>query len=176
MDPAPTPDEEKPAEEPALDEGGTVPPLPEEPSSPPIPEIPPQTEQPATPQTPLEEPPPSPEATEGQASPEPVVPPATTPTVETPPTPQPTQSSLKSFLQKALESIQFRKKAKLEKIMKLANEKRSITNDQAQKLLHVSDATATRYLSTLVRQGRLKRLGISGSTRYEPTLGSNGGN
>lgn len=90
--------------------------------------------------------------------------------------PQPNQPSPKSFLAKALESIQFRKKAKLEKIMKLANEKKSITNDQVQKLLRISDATATRYLSELVRQNKLKRTGITTNIRYEPTLGSNGGN
>ena len=80
--------------------------------------------------------------------------------------------SPQSLLAKALTAIQFRKKAKLEKIMKLAQEKRSITNDQVQKLLRVSDATATRYLSELVRQTRLRRLGANGSTRYEPFNGS----
>ncbi len=73
----------------------------------------------------------------------------------------------RSFLSKALSSIQFRKKAKLEKIMKLAQEKKSITNDQVEKLLHVSDATAQRYLSALVKQGRLKQIGVRGSTHYE---------
>ncbi len=86
------------------------------------------------------------------------------------------EASPKSFLAKALEVIQFRKKAKLEKIMKLAREKHSITNDQVQKLLRISDATASRYLSELVRQGRLRQLGIRGSARYEPTVGSYGGN
>lgn len=74
----------------------------------------------------------------------------------------------RSFLQRALEKIQFRKKAKLEKIMALAVKKRSITNDDVQKLLRVSDATATRYLAELVRQGRLKRFGATKSIRFEP--------
>lgn len=78
----------------------------------------------------------------------------------------------RTILKKALAAIQFRKKAKLEKIMKLAQEKRSITNDQVQKLLRVSDATATRYLSELVRQSHLRRLGDRGSARYEPIIGS----
>lgn len=90
-----------------------------------------------------------------------------TPTIQPPIVPSP-----KSFLSKALEAIQFRKKAKLEKIMKLAQERRSITNDQVEKLLHVSDATATRYLSELVKQRRLKQSGIRGSARYEPTTQS----
>lgn len=92
--------------------------------------------------------------------------------IASPPPPQPTQPSSKSFLAKALESIQFRKKAKLEKIMKLANEKKSITNDQVQKLLRISDATTTRYLSELVKQNKLKRIGTTTNIRYEPTLGS----
>lgn len=82
----------------------------------------------------------------------------------------------KSFLAKALEKIQFRKRAKLEKVMKLAGEKKSITNDDVEKLLHVSDATATRYLAELVRQGRLRRIGVPQNPRYEPLSGSNGGN
>lgn len=74
----------------------------------------------------------------------------------------------RSFLTKALETIQFRKRAKLEKIIKLAMEKRSITNDQVEKLLRVSDATATRYLSQLVKDGRLRRVGHQAQPRYEP--------
>lgn len=90
--------------------------------------------------------------------------------------PQPAQPPLESFLTKALESIQFRKKVKLEKIVKLANENKVITNDDVEKLLHVSDATATRHLSTLVKQNRLKVSGNRRSVRYEPINGSNGGN
>ena len=78
------------------------------------------------------------------------------------------EPSLQSLFAKGLNAIRFRKKAKLEKIMKFAQEKRSITNDQAQKLLRVSDATATRYLSELVRQTRLKRTGTTTNIRYEP--------
>lgn len=89
---------------------------------------------------------------------------------------QPIQPSPKSFLAKALEKIQFRKRAKLDKIMKFAQDKKSITNDQVEKLLHVSDATATRYLSELVKQNRLKRTGLPQNPRYEPLDGSNGGN
>lgn len=56
----------------------------------------------------------------------------------------PAPPSPKSLWAKALESIRFRKRAKLEKIIKLANEKGSVTNDRVQKLLRVSDATAAR--------------------------------
>jgi DeoR/GlpR family transcriptional regulator of sugar metabolism len=62
-----------------------------------------------------------------------------------------------------------RKQARLEKVVVLAAEKRVVTNDDVQKLLRVSDATATRYLNELVRQGRLKRSGVRAGTRCEST-------
>ncbi|MDO8493426.1 MAG: hypothetical protein Q7S19_02670 [bacterium] len=77
------------------------------------------------------------------------------------------QADPRSFLAKALASIQFRKKAKLDKVLKLAAEKHSITNDQVEKLLHVSDATATRYLAQLVKEERLRKVGPDGRARYE---------
>ena len=77
---------------------------------------------------------------------------------------------------KALDAIQFRKRAKLEKIVKSTALNGRITNDQVEKLLRVSDATATRYLSQLVKEGRLKRVGPYGNARYEPVGGSNGEN
>ena len=86
------------------------------------------------------------------------------------------QAHPRSFLAKALESIQFRKRAKLEKIIKLATEKGSIKNDQVEKLLRVTDATATRYLSQLVKDGRLRRIGHQAQPQYEPVTGSIGGN
>jgi|SRR3989344_2365358 len=95
-----------------------------------------------------------------------------TPVLVQPPILQPPSQSIfpspKALLTKALESIQFRKKAKLEKIMKMATEKKVITNDQVEKLLHVSDATATRYLAELVKQNKLRRAGLPQNQRYEP--------
>lgn len=82
------------------------------------------------------------------------------------------QPNPRSFLAKALSTIQFRKRAKLEKIIKLASEKKSITNDQVQKLLYVSDATASRYLLQLVKEGKLRKVGPDGRARYEPVSGS----
>lgn len=78
----------------------------------------------------------------------------------------PPPKSAKYFLTKALEAIQFRKRAKLEKIIKFITAKGSAGNDQIEKLLHISNATATRYLSQLVREGRLKKIGIGSETRY----------
>lgn len=105
--------------------------------------------------------------------------PASTPAEPSPtsaPAPQPVvviqQANPRSFLAKALEKIQFRKRAKLERIVKLALEKKAITNDQVEKLLHVSDATASRYLLQLVKDGKFKRVGPAGRARYEPASGS----
>lgn len=63
----------------------------------------------------------------------------------------------------ARNAIQFRKKKKLAKIMTLFLKKKNITNDEVEKLLHVSDATATRYLSQLEKEGRIKQNGRTGA-------------
>jgi hypothetical protein len=77
------------------------------------------------------------------------------------------QQDYKSLLKRALEKIQFRKRAKLEKIVKFALENKSIANDDIEKLLRVSDKTATRYLNQLVQEGRLFRIGAPQHARYE---------
>lgn len=69
--------------------------------------------------------------------------------------------------------VRSKKHARLEKVMEMAIQKRVIVNDDVEKLLKVSDATATRYLSELVKNGRLRRLGKDGGARYEPFNGSN---
>lgn len=43
--------------------------------------------------------------------------------------------------------------------MSLFLKKRDITNDDVEKLLHVSDATATRYLQELEKGGRITQAG-----------------
>ena len=40
--------------------------------------------------------------------------------------------------------------------------KSKITNDEVEKFLHVSDATATRYLSQLEKEGKIKQSGKTG--------------
>lgn len=47
--------------------------------------------------------------------------------------------------------------------MEALNTKGKITNDEVEKLLHVSDATATRYLSLLEREGTIKQFGKIGA-------------
>ncbi|OJI06270.1 hypothetical protein BK004_04735 [bacterium CG10_46_32] len=97
--------------------------------------------------------------------------PTPTPPVPTPPpAPAPVaDNTIQRLLAKAKEKIQFRKQAKLEKIMVFAKAQGSVTNDQAQKLLRVSDATATRYLAQLVKTGRLRPVKAVGrGARYTP--------
>lgn len=117
---------------------------------------------------------------ETPAAPEPVVAPPQpeeTPVIEVPKEvpPQPAQASqapapisIKDRAYAALEKIRFNKRRKLDKILQLAATKKSIKNDDVQLLLRVSDATATNYLSALVLQGKLKRLGSTSHATYEP--------
>lgn len=78
------------------------------------------------------------------------------------PSPAPAGRSGRDLLTKARATIQDRKRKKLEKILEFLNKKNKITNDEVEKLLHVSDATATRYLTTLKKQGAIKQVGKTG--------------
>ncbi len=68
----------------------------------------------------------------------------------------------REILVKARVAIQDRKRKKRDKIMAALNTKNKITNDEVEKLLHVSDATATRYLSALEKEGKIKQNGKTG--------------
>lgn len=74
----------------------------------------------------------------------------------------PTRNIARLLLEKAKATILLRKQKKLLKIMTLFEKKDHITNDEVEKLLHVSDATATRYLSELEKQGRIVQHGKTG--------------
>ena len=86
-------------------------------------------------------------------------------------TPAPTHPA-RDLLVKARATIQTRKQKKLEKILEALDGKGpttlklrragKITNDEVEKLLHVSDATATRYLSALEKEGKIKQVGKTG--------------
>lgn len=65
-------------------------------------------------------------------------------------------------LKLANETRQEKKREKIDKILTLFSEKTQITNDEAEKLLHVSDATTTRYLDELEKEGRIKQVGKTG--------------
>ncbi len=75
----------------------------------------------------------------------------------------PTGNFIRNLLAKASAKIQSKKKAKLDKIMQLLNTKNKITNDEVEKFLHVSDATAARYLSALAKEGKIKQIGKTGT-------------
>lgn len=62
----------------------------------------------------------------------------------------------------ARNAIQFRKRKKLDRVMSLFLQQSKITNDEVEKFLHVSDATATRYLSILEKEGKIKQNGKTG--------------
>ena len=70
--------------------------------------------------------------------------------------------SARDLLNKARVAIQDRKRKKRDKIMQLLITKPKITNDEVEKLLHVSDATATRYLSALEKENKIKQVGKTG--------------
>ena len=91
-----------------------------------------------------------------------------TPTaVPTQPSAQQNQTSfIRALLAKANAKLGSNRQKKLDKVMQLAQKKGFITNEQAQELLHCSDATATRYLEKLVAQGRLNRTDGSHWVKY----------
>jgi hypothetical protein len=71
-------------------------------------------------------------------------------------------------LKLANETRQEKKREKINKILTLFSEKTQITNDEVEKLLHVSDATATRYLEQLEKEAKIRQVGKTGKhTHYE---------
>ena len=54
----------------------------------------------------------------------------------------------------------------LQKIMSFAQEKKIITNEQVRDFLHVSQSTATNYLTELVSKGLLRTEGKAKATVY----------
>ena len=75
---------------------------------------------------------------------------------------KPKSSFARELLITARNAIQFRKRKKLDKVMSLFLQQSKITNDEVEKFLHVSDATATRYLSQLEKEGKIKQSGKTG--------------
>ena len=66
------------------------------------------------------------------------------------------------LLNKAKLAIQSRKRKKLDRVMTLFLRKSKITNDEVEKFLHVSDATAERYLNILEKENKIKQVGKTG--------------
>ncbi len=69
---------------------------------------------------------------------------------------------IQKLLVKARATIKLRKIIKLNKIMRLFNTKPHLTNEDVQKLLRVTNRTATRYFDELEKDGRVKQVGEVG--------------
>ena len=76
------------------------------------------------------------------------------------------RSFIQGLLEKAKVAIQSRKRKKLDHIMSLFAKQTNITNDEVEKYLHVSDATATRYLNILETEGKIKQEGKTGKSVF----------
>lgn len=106
-------------------------------------------------------------------APEPIAPESEPIPAQIPPSPQPVQDPPQQapiqpenlahkFLAMARSALGTRKQKRMQKILALVEKRGRVTNAEVQKLLRVSDATATRYLSELERQGRVRQVGASG--------------
>src|SRR3989338_1927614 len=106
--------------------------------------------------------------------------PAPTPQPQAPAPPAPTTPSNKpnspssaeatkgrrELLAKGRAKVQEKKQKKLDKIMELLNTKDKMNNADVEKLFRVSDATATRYLSALQKQGKIRKVGKTGRSVF----------
>ena len=78
------------------------------------------------------------------------------------PAPAPSPNIVQELLIKARAKIQARKRQKFDRIMEKLTRDGKVTNADVQKLVRVSKPTATRYLSLLEREGRLRQVGSKG--------------
>lgn len=85
---------------------------------------------------------------------------------------------IQKLLIKARAKIQERKRKKLDKIMALFESNpenlpsgRRIANKDIQKLLRISDTTATRYLDILERENKIKQVGKTGKAVFYTKIG-----
>ncbi len=68
--------------------------------------------------------------------------------------------------QKANQARLQKKEDNLKKIFELVQTKRVVSNDEVRDFLHVSQSTATNYLSEMVNRGMLKKEGERGGAKY----------
>jgi len=59
-----------------------------------------------------------------------------------------------------------RKAENKERILEFLREKEKMTNNDIEKLLGVSDATATRYMDELEEEGKVRQIGKTGNAVY----------
>jgi hypothetical protein len=74
----------------------------------------------------------------------------------------PSKNKVLELLNKAKLAIQSRKRKKLDKVMTMFAKQTKISNDEVEKFLHVSDATAERYLNILEKENKIKQVGKTG--------------
>ena len=77
-----------------------------------------------------------------------------------------TEFRRRELLAKGRAKVQEKKQKKLDKIMEILNTKDKVSNADVEKLLRVSDATATRYLSALQKQGKIRKVGKTGRSVF----------
>jgi len=75
-------------------------------------------------------------------------------------------SLARELLIKARNMIQSRKRKKLDKVMTMFAKQTKISNDEVEKFLHVSDATAERYLNILEKENKIKQIGKTGHSVF----------
>lgn len=96
--------------------------------------------------------------------------PTPAPQPQAPTSPAPTtpskQSRSRDLLAKGRAKVQEKKQKKLDKIMELLNTKDKVSNADVEKLFRVSDATATRYLSALQKEGKIRKVGKTGRSVF----------
>ena len=100
---------------------------------------------------------PQPQAPASTSSPQAAPPAPTTPS---------TKPNSRELLAQGRAKVQEKKQKKLDKIMELLNTKDKVSNADVEKLLRVSDATATRYLSALQKQGKIRKVGKTGRSVF----------
>lgn len=76
---------------------------------------------------------------------------------------------LMSLLVKANLAVQNKKIKNLEKLMEYFTTHAKVTNNDVEKLLGVKDSMATKYLNTLLKEGKIERHGVKKSTWYSKT-------
>jgi|SRR3989344_3314417 len=76
--------------------------------------------------------------------------------------------SFKDRWQDFMEKISGNKEKNLNQIIDFARSRGSVTNEEIQNLLRISEGTTSRYLAELVKSGRLRKFGADPlSTTYE---------
>jgi hypothetical protein len=80
----------------------------------------------------------------------------------------PEKSPLEMLRTKAGVTKRQHKRARLDKMTEALVERKRLTNEDVCKLLHISSATATRYMDELERAGKARQVGRRGHSAYEP--------